>query len=311
MRTAARAQRGAAILIAMIILTLVATLAAGMVWQQQRGIQLEVAERARSQAAWVLNGALDWARLILREDRAGVDHLGEPWATPLEEARLSTFLAADRDSGSDDGPEAFLAGRITDAQSRYNLRNLVEADKVVPAELATLQRLCESVSVPVALAERVAKGLQAASGSADLREARLAPHSVDDLVWLGVEPGDLARLRPFVDLLPQPTPVNLNTAPREVIAAVLDGLDLGSADRLVQQRQARPFDSLDAVKAALPPTQTLDPKRVSVNSSHFIIQGRLRLGDRVLEEHSLVKRENRRVTSLRRERHSAVASGTP
>ena len=52
----------------MIIVALVATLASSMVWQQWRAIQVEAAERARTQSAWVLSGALDWARLILRED---------------------------------------------------------------------------------------------------------------------------------------------------------------------------------------------------------------------------------------------------
>ena len=61
-------QRGAALLTAMIIVALVATLAGSMVWQQWRAIQVEAAERARTQSAWILSGALDWARLILRED---------------------------------------------------------------------------------------------------------------------------------------------------------------------------------------------------------------------------------------------------
>ena len=69
-----------------------------MIWQQWRAVQVEAAERARTQSAWILSGALDWARLILREDarNGGTDHLGEPWAVPLAEARLSTFLAADK-----------------------------------------------------------------------------------------------------------------------------------------------------------------------------------------------------------------------
>jgi general secretion pathway protein K len=66
--TSRHQQRGAAILMAMIIVTLVVTLAAGMVWQQWRAVQVEAAERARTQSAWILGGALDWARLILRED---------------------------------------------------------------------------------------------------------------------------------------------------------------------------------------------------------------------------------------------------
>ena len=58
------------------------------------------------QSGWILTGALDWARLLLREDHMGsgataADHLGEPWAVPLQEARLSSFLAADR-NGADE-----------------------------------------------------------------------------------------------------------------------------------------------------------------------------------------------------------------
>ena len=76
-----RPSRGAALLTAMIIVTLIATLAAGMVWQQWVAVQVEAAERSQAQARWILNGALDWARLILREDQrtSDVDHLGEPW----------------------------------------------------------------------------------------------------------------------------------------------------------------------------------------------------------------------------------------
>ena len=62
-----RTQRGAALLVAMVLLTVVATLSAAMVWQQWRAVQVEAAERSRSQSAWILVGALDWARLILRE----------------------------------------------------------------------------------------------------------------------------------------------------------------------------------------------------------------------------------------------------
>ena len=119
----AQSQQGAALLMAMVIVTLIATFSASMVWQQWRAVQIEAAERVQSQSQWVLIGALDWARLILKEDRrnGGPDHLGEPWAIPLAEARLSSFLATDKDN-SDDAPEAFLSGGVEDMASRYNLR---------------------------------------------------------------------------------------------------------------------------------------------------------------------------------------------
>ena len=89
-------------------------------------IEVESAERSHVTSAWVLVGALDWARLLLREDaRSGnIDHLAEPWAIPLQEARLSTFLAAEKGVSEDTGvqaTEAFLSGQITDLQVRHSI----------------------------------------------------------------------------------------------------------------------------------------------------------------------------------------------
>ena len=94
----ARRQSGAAILMAMLTVVLVATLASAALWQQWRALEVESAERSRMQATWILHGALDWARLILAEDgrKGGSDNLTEPWAIALEPARLSSFIAADR-----------------------------------------------------------------------------------------------------------------------------------------------------------------------------------------------------------------------
>ena len=318
--TSGRRQRGAALLLAMVIVSLIVTTAAGMVWLQTRAVQVEAAERARAQAAWILSGALDWARLILKEDERGArqrgkafDSLDEPWATPLAEARLSTFLAADQDNNVDAGPEAFISGSIVDAQSRFNLRGLVDAEgKPQPLQVAALQRLANLAGAPGDTAVRIADALSRAEaptgdegvGGAPLRPARLA-----DLVWLGIEEATLTRLAPWVGLLPAPSPVNANTAPREVLVAAIDGLDLGSAERLVQARQRRPFETLAELQAQLPGTVKAEGGRVGVGSSWFEVAGRLRLDERVLEERSLLQRQGGSVSVRRRERQSFLAAG--
>ncbi len=299
-------QRGAALLIAMIILTLIATLASSMVWQQWRAVQVEAAERARVQSAWILMGALDWARLILREDAraGGADHLGEPWATPLAEARLSTFLAADPNN-TDDGPEAFLSGSIADAQSRYNLRNLADPNtgKVLPAEQAILVRLFESISVSSDVAMRIAKQLNSATSLVNpAANSPLPPDSVAELTWLGIDEATVRLIEPYVVMLPIRTPVNLNTASAQVLAAVIDKLDLGGAERLVQARQRNPFRSVLDAQNVLGANFLLSPDRVGVNSSFFELAGRLRLGDRVLEEQSMVQRRGLDVVTFQRRR---------
>lgn len=300
------AQRGAALLTAMIIVTLVTTLAASMVWQQWRAVQVETAERARAQSAWILSGALDWARLILREDArtsANVDHLAEPWAVPLAEARLSTFLAADSQS-ADEGLEAFLSGRIVDAQSRYNLRNLVsDQGQILPQERETLRRLCEIAGIAADIGDRLAAGLRdALMHSGD--NAPLLPATVDQLTWLGIDPEAVSRLAPYVVLLPERVPLNLNTATREVIAAVA-GVDLGTAERVVQQRQNAALRSISDAARQLQLRSPGDLEgRGSTSTVYFEVHGRLRLGDRILEQRSLIKRNQLTVVPVRRERAS-------
>jgi general secretion pathway protein K len=313
---APRPQRGVALLLAMIVVALVTAAAAAMVWQQERAVAVEGAERARAQSAWILNGALDWARLILREDeraaRGGspVDSLDEPWAQPLAEARLSSFLAADRDNNADSGPEAFISGAIEDAQSRFNLRGVVDgAGQVDVAQLAALTRLVELAGAPADAATRLVQALRgselgpgpAASGQP---ASALRPTRWRELGWFGIDEATLERLAPYVDLLPQPTTVNVNTAPREVLAAVVEQLDLGGAERIVQQRQRQPFRSLEALQPLLPPGLVPNPLRLAVASQHFHVAGRLRLEQRVLEERSLVQRRDGRVDVLQRDRHS-------
>jgi general secretion pathway protein K len=243
-------QRGAALLTAMIIVTLVATLTSAMVWQQWRAVQVEAAERGRAQSGWILVGALDWARLILKEDgrtSADVDHLGEPWAVPLAEARLSTFLAADKDN-TGDGPEAFMAGSIVDAQSRYNLSNVLIADEAgAKAARATLKRLCDTLNMPTGTADFVANALVAAQAAgnpgADVA-APLMPRSASQLGWLGLDPEVVRVLAPYVVLLPPSTPINVNTASREVLVAVIDKLDLATRNgwcRCGSARRSRPW----------------------------------------------------------------------
>jgi general secretion pathway protein K len=312
--------RGAALLLALIIVALIATAAAGMVWQQTRAVNVEAAERARSQGAWILNAALDWARLILREDQRGGqqnnqphDTLGEPWAQPLAEARLSSFLAADKDNNADSDLEAFISGGIEDAQSRFNLRGLVDAEgKVVPAQVKALQALAAAAGAPSDSAELIAAAMARAlapppAAGTDNGQAPLKPSQVSDLAWLGIDAATLERLAPFIELLPTPTPVNLNTAPREVLVAAADGLDLGAAQRIVQARAREGFKTLAEAERLLASDFKFDPARASVSTSHFIVSGRLRLEDRVLEERSLLVRRDNRVDVLRRERRSLSA----
>jgi general secretion pathway protein K len=315
------AQRGAALLAAMLTVALVATFAASAVWQQWRSTEVEAAERARVQSAWVLSGALDWARLVLREDArsGGADHLGEPWAVPLQEARLSSFLAAERNaSTADTGPEmleAFLSGQITDMQSLLNVTNLIENGKISEADLRSFQRLFELLSLPPAELDRLAENLRFASDtSASNRSgssAPLLPQATEQLVWLGISPEIVAALQPYVTVLPRRTLVNLNTASAEVIYSSVDGLNLADAQRLVAERERSPFRSTEDARrlvAGSDPRSGPSLGSVGVASQYFEIRSRLRLDQLVVEERALVQRDGFEVRTLQRQRSAGNAA---
>jgi general secretion pathway protein K len=102
--------------------------------------------------------------------------------------------------------------------------------------------------------------------------------------------------------------VNANTAGREVLVAALKGLDLASAERLLQVRQRSHFKTPADVLAQVPGLPAASNPQIGVVSNFFEVRGRLRLGDRVLEQRSLVERRGIDVVLLQREQ---VASREP
>lgn len=304
-----KAQRGAAILTAMLLVTLVATLSAAALWQQWRAIEVETAERASAQSRWLLQGAADWARLILREDarNAAVDHLGEPWAVTLQEAQLSSFLGNSGEALGENLQGAYLSGQITDLQSRLNVLNLVQDGRVHTPTLQAFGRLFEALQLPPAELLVLVAQLQAAlaapetatNTSAGNTPHPLLPRSTDQLAWLGLSAGSVARLQAYVVVLPERTPVNLNTASALVLHASIPALDLAGAQRLVQSRAQNYFRALgDAVQASGVAGLALNDGMHSVGSRYFDVRVRLRLGSVLSQEHTLMQREGLLVKAL-------------
>jgi general secretion pathway protein K len=316
-----RRQRGAALLTAMLTVALVASLASAALWQQWRQVEIETAERGRSQTTWLMTGALDWTRLILREDArsaqsGAVDHLGEPWAMPVQESKLSTFLSQDQQWREGDA-EVFLSGQITDAQSRLNVMNLVDNGRVSVPALRLFTRLFELLNLPEQELQSLARQLVAAAQVPNSpvpapSESPLMPQKISQLVWLGLSPGTLAALDNFITLLPEPTTVNLNTAPAEVLVASLPGLNLAAARQLVQLRERGHWATLDAARLALGAAGAeLQESQHSVQSRYFEVLGRMRIDNVVQQDRAMLKRDGLQVSMLWRLRSHSNAMNAP
>ena len=126
--------------------------------------------------------------------------------------------------------------------------------------------------------------------------APLQMTGVDSLLDVpGFTPEMIARLRPFVTVLPTTTPVNMNTAPAEVVAAVVPGMNLSNAQAFVARRETVFFHNVGDVQLALrgAGVQQLvfDPNQLDVNTSYFLIHGRVEHERAEVDRTTLVYRD--------------------
>jgi general secretion pathway protein K len=293
MRSLAR-QRGVAVVTALLLTTLAITIVASLFWQQQVQVRSMENQRLHLQTRWILRGALDWARLILRQDgldSGGVTREDAVWATPLAETRLDQYVERERVDGED--YDATLQGQIFDAQSRYNLANLASAGAVDQKEVAAFGRLLTQLQLDSGMASAAAQLVQRAAQAASAGDQSgsavpIGLQRVEDLLAAGFPQPAIERLREFVVVLPNGTGVNVNTARAEVLAAVVENLSLSEAQTLVVNRKRTPYMNVAAFETA---TSGKTHVTVVTGSSYFLVLSQVKLDRAALESWSLIRRE--------------------
>ena len=231
----ARRQRGAALLIALIAVALATVLAVSLLERAQRSMArteaLIATERSQQYALAMEVLAADALARIQAEglDAGAVDGA---WTEPFEV------------------PGGFVQGRLLDQHGQFNLNALASPESGLArrAEEA-LARLLELLGQPPAVAAELADWIEGdravRSGSVGdfwytaqqppYRMAGLALAHVSELRWLrSVDDGVYRALEPYVTTLPEPVlRVNVNTTSEAVLAALVDGLEIDDARRVL------------------------------------------------------------------------------
>lgn len=286
-------QAGAAIVLAMSIVTMASIAAMGIMVSQSTWTRRHELQAQHKQAQMVAEAGIDWSRAVLGDDAktGSVDHLGEPWAIrlpsmPVENGKLEGFLE--------------------DEQGKFNLNNLVKDGKADPAEVKKFRRLLFLLGLPLALSDKVVDWIDA--------DGELQPAGAEDGYYLARQPpylaanraltdiGELgqvdgfnqnvrARLAPFITALPSATLVNVNTAPPEVLAAIVDGLGLDGARTLAAARKTAYFRDPADFAARLPGSVSGDNENVVVNSSYFLTTINAEIGEASAKGIALLARQ--------------------
>jgi general secretion pathway protein K len=315
-------QRGVAVVTALLLTTLAISIVASLFWQQQVQVRSMENQRLHLQTKWILRGALDWASLVLRQDAytSNYTSLDQVWATPLADTRLDQYIERERVAG--ETFDASLSGNIIDATSRYNLGNLAKDRRKNPEQVRIFSRLLDNLRLDARLAERVANFVaqgqalpmmdpnnpqqqqqqptqqqQQQPGMTPVPPSQGVPMPLlqpDDLLAVqGVTPEVMAKLRPYLIVLPSPEPttLNVNTVPAELLSALVPEMSLSEANSLVARRKTAAWIDKARFTSQVNNGGKLEDAVFDVRSDWFIVQSRIRLDRAALDAESLIQRK--------------------
>ncbi|MEQ1519403.1 MAG: type II secretion system minor pseudopilin GspK [Usitatibacteraceae bacterium] len=293
-------QRGTAIITALLVVLIAASVAAFLLAQQNRALTRTARATERAQAMLFTQPMLQWARSALFEfqkSSSSVD-LTQAWAQPI---------------GAQPIEGAIATGFFRDECGRFNVNNLIGADgKISQIDVEVFRRLLENLSLNpdlvYALADwidsddeaRFPGGAESASYMSLPQPYRAANKPLVQIEELdrvkGFDAATINKLKPFITALPTRTRININTAPAEVVAAALPTLATKKPvlDELVSRRMTQPFKTLDGekgVKAFLKDVPAADVDALLLtNSDYFSVALGISTGGTQLRQSALFQR---------------------
>ncbi|MHB8536220.1 MAG: type II secretion system minor pseudopilin GspK [Sulfuricaulis sp.] len=268
-----RRERGVALITAMLVVAIAATVAAYVSLDQQVWLRQAQNLSDRAQAEVVRAAAEEWAITLLDKDAKNRtdDDLTQNWAKGLPPIPV-------------EGGQ--LTGQIMDAQGRFNINNLVLRNSA--SDKGVFRNLLEAQSIDPNLINAVMDWIDPDSdsrtpdGAEDIdylqlptpyRTANQPMQSVDELRLVhGFTPAMVEKLRPFLTALPQATSINVNTAPPEVLSALFS-LPVSAIDPIIS---GRPYKSASEIATKVQPllgsgTQMPQAETYGTASSYFYV----------------------------------------
>jgi general secretion pathway protein K len=281
-------QQGLALITAVLVVAIVATVATTLALGEQVWFRQAQNMTNRAQAESLRQGALNYAAILLTRDgnKTKTDDLSELWAQPLPPLPVE---------------DGMLAFAVSDAQGRFNLNNLVRNGAPSPPDIAMFQRLLTAKDIDPGLSEALRDWLDPDStvspgGAEDIeylslpqpyRTANQPLQSVDELRLVkGFTAKAVEDLRPYVTALPVPTMVNVNTAPDQVLAALLN-LQVSALRPVLE---GRPFADTAKFLAQLPAGTTCPANQCDVKTGYFLVTIDIRYGRLQRRTEALIER---------------------
>ncbi len=253
-------QQGVAIITALLVVVLAAGIATYLLAQQSHALTRTERATARAQAGLYAAPTMDFARALLSEALAKSTYVSgqQAWAQgisyPLD--------------------NAIASGIVKDETGKFNLNNLVVNGQTrSQPDVLVFKRLLANLKLDPALADAVIDWIDtdnetSPAGAEDGYYMGLpAPYRAANqplVQWQelarvrGFDSATLQRLAPFATALPGHTTINLNTAPAEVLAALMPELGDSDIANVLRVRETLPYAEVTTL-ADRPELKNLKP----------------------------------------------------
>lgn len=247
-----RSQHGVALLTILVMVALATILAATIAKRQSNSAEnTGYLMRQNQSLLYAKSAEAFFVELLIQDNESGknIDHLQESWAKPMP-----AFPVED----------GYVSGRLVDESGKFNLNNLLKSDgSVDDSARRWFERLLQRVGLPAELSQAVIDwqdsddeptGAMGAESNyyQGLEPAYLTPntkfHSIEELKLVrGFEGKNYDLIKNYISALPEPTKVNINTAPALLLASIDPRVDVNTVDQELKAKQANLtyFSSLD------------------------------------------------------------------
>lgn len=251
-----RGEKGFALVLTLVVTTLMVAVLVEMVHQVYVDVSLGRNFRDGQQASLLAESGVTGGTKLLQlalmaKDSISPTSLTDAWATPIK---------LDDETGT-------IEITITEESGKIYLNGLIQpAGGYETHTQDALKRLGKRLQIPEecwsSLADWLDSNDETRSGGAETSYYKTLkpPYAAHNRALLslaelslvrGFTPEIIAKLQPFVTIYPDQgieplalVPVNINTAPMEVIAALDDRIDDRMAERILEERRLKPFSNM-------------------------------------------------------------------
>lgn len=321
-RTAPSAQRGLALIMAVLIAALATSAIAFAAWRQQVRLRAAELQQESAQAQEIARATISIARVLLMQERRRssqpyVDSADEEWAKPRQY----------------DVERGVARGQVTDLQGRFNLNRIVPSnDPNSPPDLAAVgvySDLLRALRIPnsgelvdalIDWMDNNGSGNKQPQGAEDeyylqlpkpYRTANSGLADLSDLLKVkGYTPEIVKQLEPHVVVYPNPSQdnhVNFNLTTPELLRVHLPLLSENDAKQIVQNAKTNPYSDLNDLWQKTPAMQKAYPGGLSAmgslvaylqgGSNYFLLDLDVRYGKVLWKEKVMLNRSGDGSTS--------------